>query len=226
MNYPSTLRAEMRPHRGVALVIVMIFIVILSGVAAFAARKALFGEGLARNQLDAEVATQAAESALRDAEFDLQIKTNSGTLTGATCSRGNARPLKADQLGIAYFKDNCLLGQCRPDAAANLAEYAARSNAATLTNPQAWWPSSAKWNNTFTDKPPDSTACNFTGGVPLGTFTGAPAIRGVSRQPEYLIENVTHSPEGETVLRITSRGWGLSPNSEVVMQSFFSLGRL
>jgi type IV pilus assembly protein PilX len=41
----------------------------------------------------------------------------------------------------------------------------------------------------WTDSPVNAANCNsFVGGVPLGTFTGTPALTGVVRQPEYVIE--------------------------------------
>ena len=55
--------------------------------------------------------------------------------------------------------------------------------------------------------------------MPLGTFTGTPGVTGVSRQPEYLIE---YMQRGDDIyFRNTARGWGLDPNTEVVLQSYF-----
>jgi type IV pilus assembly protein PilX len=213
-------------QHGVAMVIVMIFIVILSGVAAFAARKVFLGEGLSRNQLDIEIATQAAEAALRDAEFDLQLPGSNAARPGATCFRSDLqRPVNATTVGANYFNTNCLQGQCRNQLAQSDADYSTLANSSASTNVQPWWPGgSSQWNNDFDNKPPTSTNCAFNGGVPLGTFTGAPAVRGVLRQPEYLIEYFSRGGEG--YFRITARGWGLSPSSEVLMQSFFSVGIL
>jgi type IV pilus assembly protein PilX len=211
-------------QRGVALIVVMMFIVILSGIAAFSAKRAISGEGMARNQLDVEVARQAAESALRDAEFDLLIS-SSGVLPGAVCARKTAvtdavRPLKAASTGNPYFDRQCPLGQCRLDLNGLEADYTSQANAQAGINPQPWWPVGGLWNNNFDSKPPASSSCAFNGGVPLGTFSGAPRLRGVIRQPEYLIEYINRLAE-PAYFRITARGWGLSNNSEVVMQSYF-----
>jgi hypothetical protein len=97
---------------GVALVVVMIFILILSAIAAFSARRAFLGEGIARSQLDVEIATQAAEAALRDAEIDLRIK-DPGLRTGASCDRGESRPIRGATIGNPFFADSCPTGQCR-----------------------------------------------------------------------------------------------------------------
>jgi type IV pilus assembly protein PilX len=218
MHHTKKFKAQV----GVALVIVMIFIVILSGVAAFSARRALFGEGVARNQLDVEVATQAAEAALRDAEIDMQI-TGPGLRTGALCDRGEERSLGVATIGDGPFGADCPRGQCR--ALAYMPEVVG-ANASSNTNPAPWWPTSGayttKWNNNFSAKPPLSTNCNFNGGVALGTFSGTPKLKGVFRQPEYMIEHMNRG--FENYFRVTSRGWGLNPGSEVVLQSYFTIG--
>jgi type IV pilus assembly protein PilX len=223
---PLTNAHHKRQELGVALVIVMMFIVILSGIAAFSANRAISGEGMSRNQLDVEVARQAAEAAIRDAELDMRIR-NSNLKTGALCARAvGSRPLKATSTGTSpfgevHFTASCLLGQCNLSTTGTPAEYAAFANAAANINPQPWWPSANLWNNTFTDKPPTNTSCSFNGGVPLGTFSGANALRGVIRQPEYMIEYLKRGEQN--YFRVTARGWGLTNNSEIIMQSFFTL---
>src|SRR5262245_56187524 len=59
--------APHQPQKGVALPVVLMFLLVITSLAIFSARYATMGEGMARNQLDAERARQAAESALRDA---------------------------------------------------------------------------------------------------------------------------------------------------------------
>ena len=84
-----------------------------------------------------------------------------------------------------------------------------------------------------------SNCASFIGGVPLGTYTGVPAVRGVAKQPEYLIEvfrrkhvrinleetQVTSTGEKanqwSTMYRITARGFGYSRRTQVVLQSVF-----
>ena len=198
-------------QRGVSLIIVLIFLVVLSSVSAFAIRRVLFGEGIARNMLDVEVARQAAEAALRDAERDILL---AASVPGATCARADDRPIKS-----AYSEPNfgatCPRGQCR-FGDATPANYYAQSNVTTSTNPEPWWPGGVGWKATA------PTNCTFTGGVPLGTFTATPGVEGVSRQPEYLIE---YMQRGDDIyFRNTARGWGLDPNTEVVLQTYFKRG--
>lgn len=204
----------MKHQRGISLIVVMIFLVLITSLGTFAIRRVLFGESAARNQLDVEVARQAAEAALRDAERDILIA-GPGLLSGALCDRNTDRPIR-QAYSEPNFGTNCPRGQCRAD---NMSYYTA-SNYASNTNPMPWWPgSTGKWNNNFGTKPPVGTNCSFTGGVALGTFTGTPALTGVARQPEYLIEYMQRGLD--VYYRITARGWGLDTNSEVVVQSYF-----
>lgn len=175
---------------GVALVIVLIFMLALSTLAVFSARHATLGERQASNELQYQVARQAAASALRDAERDLRLDTTA-TPAGAVCTRGGQ--LRTDDAVISddEFTATCLRGQCKLAAAA----YNVAWPSASTTNPgEPWWPTSkgGVWNDTFSA----SNCSSFTGGVPLGTFTGAPSLAGVIQPPQYLIEYL--SPAQET----------------------------
>ena len=205
-----------RPNeRGVALVVVLMFLLVITGLALFSARYATMGEGMARNQLDSERARQAAESALRDAERDLLLA-DGVEPTGALCPRKAVRPVFAN---FSAFADTCPAGQC-----AMLDDVYTDSNFGTGANAEPWWTSSAGglWNNSFSSKPRGTSAsCTFTGGVPIGTFTGAAPIAGVAQQPEYLIELVRRGSGRLVFFRITARGFGVSDRTQVVLQTYF-----
>lgn len=210
-------------QKGVALIVVLIFIVALTSLAIFSARDVSLGERLARNQLDAQVAREAAEAALRDAEFDLQLR-NGAPRAGAFCARlsGLERPVTAPS-AYSSFTSTCERGQCSPSPSvvAGNSNYATAVAQPTPTNYEAWWPASkgGLWNDDLSTKPTTAASANcatFTGGVPFGTFTGRNRVVGVARQPEYLIERM--SPD---FVRITARGFGRNVNTEIVLQSYF-----
>lgn len=220
--------------RGVALITVMLFLIALTGLAVWTARQSLIGESMARNQLDRAAATQAAEAALRDAERDLTTLTPE-LRVNASCTRGrDNRPPSANDFAnpdLPY----CYLGHCFKDEASYSISDWSTASSSNKSVSEPWWPTSkgGEWNDTFSSKPdrtmspPDVTHCTFTGGVPLGTFTGVPPITGVATQPEYLIEfynNTKISPvtkQEEKVYRITARGFGYTQRTQVVLQTIF-----
>jgi type IV pilus assembly protein PilX len=222
-------------QRGVAMVIVLVFVVILTSLGTYALRRAMLNENTSRNVLDLQVARQAAAAALRDAERDVLSK--NGPVTAAICQRGITRPLPPEsEFSQGSWSDACTGGQCRKgkgvrneNSGAQAANFTfAGFGGATLATIDAepWWPSNdpnvppPRWNNIFSSKPSSTNPgnCNtFTGGVPYGTYTGNPPIPGVWQQPEYLIELIKTG--NIYYYRLTARGWGLSENSEVVVQS-------
>jgi type IV pilus assembly protein PilX len=207
--------AAQRPARGIALPLVLILLtIVLIGTAA-GLRRAALTEGLTRNQLDVEVARQAAEAALRDGERDLRLPDGS-TVGSAPCSRGDERAIDATGArGEPYFAADCPRGQCGLPLS-----YYATSNYAAATNPAPWWPTAklGLWTNTAPALP--GACATFKGGVPLGTFTDTPRLIGVARQPEYLIEHMGFN-EDKYLFRITARGFGADEATEVVLQTYF-----
>lgn len=208
---------------GVAMLVVLVFTLALTGLAIVSAKLALQGEGMARNQLDNQVARQAAEAALRDGERDLMLPTGAKPGT-ATCARGIERPVMSLN---GLFDKLCTHGQCGyNDEARTKADFAS-TNASSTQRGEAWWPNAkgGLWNNTVSEKPStltrtdDSKCASFTGSVPLGVYTGASPIDGVVQQPEYLIEQLQRG--NSYIFRITARGFGYRQGTEVIVQSYF-----
>lgn len=217
---------HLRRHTdGMTLVVILLLMASLAVGGLFSARSALMGEQLARNQLDIQVARQAAEAALRDAEKDLALV--SGKPSDAPCDRGTTRPVMD---ALAYFTANCKGGQCqslKKDGRLK-ADYSTAGTSAS-NGAEVWWPESkgGLWNKGANAKPKpkqSGTCATFTGGVPLGTFTGTNQMVGVAQQPEYIIELI---PRGQNpFFRITARGFGLRTGAEVVLQSYFQAPEL
>lgn len=238
-------RIAKRRQHGVALVVVLLFLMAITGISVWTARQSMLAEGTVRNQMDQEVAKQAAESALRDAERDIDQAALGVMAFNASCVRSGAA---TDNFGINpnAFTADCVGGLCLKDDTT----YASTNwTTASISNPtvaEPWWPTTkgGLWNDDVDTKPGrdpvTSTGCStFTGGVPLGTYTGVPPIRGVAKQPEYLIEvfrrkhvrinleeaRVTSTGEKanqwSTMYRITARGFGYSQRTQVVLQTVF-----
>lgn len=223
-----------RRQQGISLVMVLIFMLILSGLAAFGVRNVTLLEKQAHNELEYQVARQAAEAALRDAELDLQIPLPNGfTLTGAKCGRESSLMRSkgvASATDSAEFTESCQEGQC----GIPVARYAVQWDDATPTNKGTpWWPNNkgGDWgNNVNADGSPSFTCGSGTGGVPLGTYTGTPAVVGVARQPEYLIEFITPEALGaaavESKFECTSRMSSSDPSKAANNEEKLSPGKV
>lgn len=233
MTHPSSSRRTLRGHackrtqHGLALITVLLFLLAITGVVVWSARQSMMGEGAARNQLDIEVAREAAEAALRDAERDIANAKAPTFLTNAACARD-------ERIAPKLFTASCEKGLCiRADPSYAQSNWAAASAGSNVFSEPWWSPEKGgQWNNDLTAKPTRSSdgaasgKCGaFVGAVPLGVYTGATPIRGVARQPEYIIEYFARpsqvSKQSAAVYRITARGFGYHLRTQVVLQTYF-----
>jgi len=174
-------------QRGASLLMVLILMLVISMLAVFGVRNVRLLERQTTNEQEYQLARQAAEAALRDAEADLN---GPGT---ASCPRSNSNPRegRAASAESDEFSNDCKLGQC----GAAPARYAVKWEEASSTKPGApWWPSAKGGNwgdNADADGKPAFDCSSAKGGVPLGTYTGVAQLARVARQPEYLIELIT-----------------------------------
>lgn len=201
-----------RRQQGAILVIALLFLVLLTLIGVSSISGVTLEEKMAGNLREQNIAFQAAESALRDAEIDLE------TGIGGTCTPGVSVALNVplsegclgsrDSLTIGSFATNCSAaftnGVCRqpnPPAAGWQTE---------IVTASAWdWASATK------------TAA-------YGTYTGAAALVGVFRQPRYVIEYLQEKDDGTTTpatryFRISARGWGANANSTVTLQTIYRM---
>jgi type IV pilus assembly protein PilX len=228
MRSPRYTAPSVRPRmQGIALPVVLMFLLVISVLGTLGIRNSTLGETLTRNQLDYEVARQSAEAALRDGERDLMLS-NTAPIPTALCTRNDERPLDpGENVSEPWFSNSCPRGQCR-----YLTSYYLTSDYTTVVNPEPWWPTvngkQGRWDGTPggapSPKPSDAAGiganCTFNGSVPLGTFTGVARLSGVARQPEYLMEYLKIGDQ--KIVRLTARGFGADINTEVVLQSYFS----
>lgn len=193
-----------RRERGAILIITLMFLVLLTIVGVASISSSTLEEKMAGNMREQANAFQAAESALRDAEIDLETG-----IGGA----GN----RDAQLGIvasvgppivnAYFDTVCSAaftnGVCRQPAAP----------AGTF---QVEIVTAAGWNWIDNDKT-----------VVYGRYTGAAQLTGLFRQPRYVIEYLAEKDVAGVPItrhfRISARGWGANENTTVTLQTVYKM---
>ena len=97
-------------QRGISLVIVMIFLVILSVLGVSAMQGSSLSSRVARNASDRSLAFQAAEAALKDAERDVKYLRFDNTACAPSITGCRAEKLK----GGNGFNATCAAGLCDP----------------------------------------------------------------------------------------------------------------
>jgi type IV pilus assembly protein PilX len=194
---------------GVTLVVtlLMLVVVLLLGIAA--TQIALQSEKSSRNDRDRQIAFQAAEAALLDAEMDIEHSPDASksrshlfandSMLGFPGETGNA---------CGSGEKNVYLGLCRhaPEGATPV------------------------WQAVnFMD-----VAANTTSSVPYGRFTGQSFQTGSGslpgRTPRYIVELMLYKKPGERAdklsyfYRITAIGFGTRETTQVALQTFYRKG--
>lgn len=208
MRLPTTApHPAPRSQRGAILVVALMFLVLLTIVGVSSISSTTLEEKMAGNARDQQIAFQAAESALRDAEIDLELLL--GNLAAGT----------RDPMSIAAnFATNCLTPI--PPLAGPYTLTAFTNGVCATTDFRVQIITAAGWN--WTD-------ANRT--VLYGTYTGQAAVApliGVASQPRYVIEYMSEKDENVPTpltryFRISARGWGANANSVVTLQSVYKM---
>lgn len=191
---------------GAALVISLFLLLALLLLGTSAAQLALQGEKASRGDRDRQIALQAAEAALMDAELDIEHSPDGAKSRSHIFSRHGVQGFSSEGesrcnagLGSMY------LGLCNP-------------------SPEGVVPS---WQLVdFSDQHPVSTHS-----VPYGRFTGQRLAIGQGtlprKLPRYVIELMVYRPPGEEagksiyVYRVTAIGFGMRESTQVVLQSVY-----
>lgn len=206
-NRRSYLNIHAKPllqQRGASLIVSLLMLVAVLLLGISAAQISLQGEKASRNDRDRQIAFQAAEAALQDAEMDIENSPDAKSRSS----------LFSENPVISNFIDGCGAG----DSNTNLGLCATASPG-----------SSPIWLKVdFTDA--DSST---TKSVPFGNFTGQTLQTGKgslpSKLPRYIIEVLGYNAAGAVTdaeskkyfYRITAMGFGARASTQVVLQAFY-----
>ena len=185
-------------QQGFSLVTVMIILVVVSLLGVAASQMVLLSERSARYDRDWQIAFQAAEAALLDAEFDIRGPNTNSAQRLATFS-------STSQLG---FSTGCGTGTdrglCLPSA----------------TSKPIWY------NVDFTDESSTAKTAQFGEFTGRTLASGAAGIQPALR-PRYIIEAVPDASPGgaadvpKILYRVTAMGFGPRKETQAVVQMFF-----
>ncbi len=188
-------RHTCRQH-GASLIMVMMILIIVSLLGVGGAQIALMGERGARNDRDMQVAWQAAEAALIDAESDLS-------------DVGSTRHVLFDGMSLTGFVDGCgTTGNSRGLCTDNL-----------VAGKPAWM--AVDFTSTASDAPTTALG-TFTG----RTFaTGNIGVQSV-QAPRYIIEALKDPLDASgksKIYRVTAMGFGPRADIQAVLQMIYRI---
>jgi type IV pilus assembly protein PilX len=201
----NSLRCIPRGQHGATLVVTLIILIAVSLMGVSATHIALLGEKSSRNDRDRQIAFQAAEAALLDAELDIRGSPDGGRTRSALFASHSAEGFID---GCGAGAKNIYLGLCQHSGD--------QSRIAWLIVD-------------FLDEAPGTMRT-----VPYGMFTGQSFQTGVgmlpAKPPCYIIELIPYSQAGENaaiearsyVYRITAVGFGAREGTRVMLQTVYS----
>lgn len=186
---------------GFALITALVMLLIITVLALGGSRLALDSKRMSRNQRDRDIALQAAEAALRDAEYDITAGVRNANFSQASAT---GFPGSGCNTG-ATQSSTSTLGLCASGDSTN-----------PIWNTVSWVASGA---NVQTVGYGDFTGRTFpTGSGLLPT-----------QKPRYIIEQMNYAKTGADAsgvdraffYRITAVGWGPNNNAPVMLQSYY-----
>lgn len=188
-------------QRGIALVVVMLILLVVVVLGVGGAQIALLSERTARYDRDYLIASQAAEAALMDAEFDIRGPNTASNSRTAQFAQGN---------------DGIFVSGCSPDT--------------TTRGLCAPYADTAKpvWARVdFLDTSTSARTVEF-GQFTARSFDAGGGIR-PARRPRYIIELIDDQAQGNNaaggqvpkMYRVTAMGFGPRVDVQVVLQMVF-----
>ena len=196
-----------RRQHGAILIITLLFLVILTMLGVTAMTSSTMEERMAGNTRDSAIALQAAEAALRDAYRDIHR---------FPVQAGFGRTIPPD---LSDFGNNGADGTCHP------------------TKPGLCRPGLNPDGTPYSRVPPSMLPAipgydlSAAPSVAYGTLTGAPTVGdgALAAQPRYILELFCLRDRTQSIgsqdfcnfYRVTARGYGRNPNTQVTLQEVF-----
>lgn len=219
---PQTLR--LHAQSGASLIIVLLILIVVSILGVGGAQIALMAERGARNDRDMQIAWQAAEAGLIDAEVELTSGAASDARPAMFGLIGVSSPIRyvqGEKVSIANFVDGC--GTSTSVNAAAQRTWGLCALPALTASKPAWL--TVDFTNTS----------NTARTVPVGTFTGRSFTTGTtgvrpSKAPRYIVELIPDqgaasrdktTSDTKYVYRVTAMGFGPRDDIQAVAQMIY-----
>lgn len=195
-----------RRQRGASLIVSLLMLVAVLLLGISAAQISMQGEKASRSDRDRQIALQAAEAALMDAELDIENSPSAAHGRSAIFNKDSAQGFVEGKCGAG--ESNQYLGLCK-----------------SIVGVTPIWQTMDLTDATSTMQ-----------SVPYGKFTdqvfqtGKGALPG--RLPRYIIELMNFNQQGNSAdssgltyfYRVTAIGFGMRDTTQVVLQTFYRKG--
>ena len=226
-------------QRGFSLIVALMMLIVIVILGISASQMAINEERGARNDRDRQLAFQAAEAAIKDAEYEIY-----GTGSPVCSLPGQVGRGRMRSGTFTCFNEDNYFGYaqgCSAPPNAGLCTYVPLTSACSAT-PTGLCP--AYLDSANVDFYKDATGSGNNHTVAYGTYThrpyGSQATASLTGQPisvyppRYIIEVVPKNTSvnsltsagsggglgsGQVMFRVTAMGFGANPNSQVVLQA-------
>jgi type IV pilus assembly protein PilX len=193
-------------QKGISLIVTLILLIVIAMLGLSGAQIAIQEEKTSRNDRDHQVAFQAAEAALVDAQMDIENSPDSQKSRSNLFSKNSTLGFPEDgEVPCGSGVTNIYLGLCRHSS----------------PDEQPAWVAANFVNDT----------ASIANTVPYGTFTGNtfPLGKGAlsAKVPRYIIELMMYNQAGENAdqvsyfYRVTAIGFGARDTTKVMLQTFY-----
>ncbi len=220
--FPPTRRGALRGlaasgQRGFSLIVALMMLIVIIILGVSSSQMAINEERAARGGRDRQIAFQAAEAAIKDAEYEIYGSSSNCTVTGYLNPT-----IKMRQSTSTCFSEDFEQGYvvgCSAPPNAGLCLPGATPAYLDSTNVNFYADAKGSGNNHT---------------VAYGTYTGRTyaaqsTVSGLSSQPiskyppRYIIERIVKNTSLESgdhkMFRVTAMGFGANPNAQVVLQA-------
>ena len=194
---------DVNKQKGAALLVSLLMLVMVLMLGISAARIAIQGEKASRNDRDRQIALQAAEAGLLDAELDIE---------GSPDKEKGRSEIFSSEGGLGFPDAGCA-------SAGNFVGLCAHAGEGA---PPVWQ------TVDFIDTSDNATTVPFGRFTGYAFQAGKGSLP--ARPPRYIIEQLLYTKEGEAAdkpsyfYRITAIGFGVRETTQVVLQTFYRKG--
>jgi len=206
--------------------LMMLIVIVILGISA--SQMAVNEERGARANRDRQIAFQAAEAALKDAEYEILNSASPACAVSGQFGRGRSgSQVCFNQYSGIYFAANC---GSTPTSAQGLCAYNSASPAYLSSNVNFYGDAANSGGNgntvvygQFTGRTFPSQATSGLSSTPVSKYPPRYIIEAVPKNVAFDACSSAVAGSGcKSMFRITAMGFGANPNSQVVLQSIVS----